>query len=698
MPASGGNTSNRRATVLDVWVGNSANQPKRVERAWAGNSRYGSAEFFLGRPNAPADLTLTAQSNTEVLFEWTGDLRARTHEVQYRVTDGMWSAPETITGTQQQLVISGLRLETTYEFRVRSENDGGYSRWVSTSDPTPAVYPVDPANVTAGTLFKRSIQWTWSASARSGTYEVQYRKVSDAAWSDSQLTFMTQLVTPGLDPNTEYIMRVRGRNNFGNSGWVTARATTLVLSPPVPLSNLRVTARNKALLRFDWDAASDAVSYEYQFKLTSDNTWSGSLVTFLTYAVLPSLTPGTSYDIQVRARNADGQSAWQSATATTLEGVVPTVVTGITATDIRNTEIDVAWSELEGATYYGIRFRTGTAAWTTEWLTSRLAVTLAGLTSGATYEINVRGHTIDGGGPWGTARVTTVDASTPVEYRTAGTFTYTWPVGAPSFAKVQLVGAQGGGGGGGSGGGDGSTQGTGGGGGGAGGDGGDIGSVTSITHSTISHFAPGGWGGGGGGGGGGSARTSVGAGQDGFDASQSRPGERGNGGQAGNSPDGGNGGSGGYGRHIDVRSDNRRRTPGDDGDGANYGNHGGSGIGTDITSTATANGAGGAGGAGGTGNTYAGRDDDGLGGAGGRGADGGAGRTTTVNLTGLSGGDRLTIVVGQGGTGGIVHSNDNGLASPAILPNPTSANNGSLGTPGANGAPGYLIITPGAVV
>lgn len=84
-----------------------------------------------------SDLTATAQSDTEVLLEWTPATNATSHE--YRVDGGSWVACDDNSGSQ---VVDSLTAETEYDFQVRglSVDDTGpaSNTATETTEATPA--------------------------------------------------------------------------------------------------------------------------------------------------------------------------------------------------------------------------------------------------------------------------------------------------------------------------------------------------------------------------------------------------------------------------------------------------------------------------------------------------------------------------------------------------------------------------------
>lgn len=95
-------------------------------------------------PGAIDDLTATAQSDTEVLLEWTPAEAATSH--QYRIDGGEPVACDDNSGVQ---LVDGLDPETEYAFEVRGVNAEGAGEWSNTAlAETEAAEPPGPVPLT----------------------------------------------------------------------------------------------------------------------------------------------------------------------------------------------------------------------------------------------------------------------------------------------------------------------------------------------------------------------------------------------------------------------------------------------------------------------------------------------------------------------------------------------------------------------
>ena len=202
-----------------------------------------------------------------------------------------------------------------------------------------------------------SFRVTWTAPAAGSSaitgYGLQYKLTSeaDSAYADAKPTKRGTITGynvvnrngQSITAGTSYDVRVRAKNAEGWGPWSDA-ATAVTASPAPPdtapgqpdapeISNVKQTS-----FRVTWTApaagSSAITGYGLQYKLTSeaDSAYAGAKPTkrgtVTGYNVVnrrsQSITAGTSYDVRVRARNAEGWGPWSdAATAVTASPAPP---------------------------------------------------------------------------------------------------------------------------------------------------------------------------------------------------------------------------------------------------------------------------------------------------------------------------------------------------------------------------------------
>jgi len=163
---------------------------------------------------------------------------------------------------------------------------------------------------------------------------------------------------------------------------------------------------------------NDVAVTDYDLRYSTDQTvWTQipdtTPMTVTSYG-LSGLTQGTTYYVQVRAQNSNGESAWSTAGQIAPQ-VLPAAPTAPSVSD-NNGVVTLTWSEpdLGGGTIeeYDVRVSTDEATWTTHNTASQSARTwsIGTLTSGNEYYFQVRAENQRGEGPWSPSTAHTISS------------------------------------------------------------------------------------------------------------------------------------------------------------------------------------------------------------------------------------------------------------------------------------------------
>ncbi|MBK5285727.1 MAG: fibronectin type III domain-containing protein [Bacteroidia bacterium] len=172
-------------------------------------------------------------------------------------------------------------------------------------------------------------------------------------------------------------------------GMIFSQNIFAACNAPTGLSTTSITSSSATL---NWNAVSNAQSYNIQYRVVGAPTWIATTSASNTKAI-SSLTASSNYEWQVQTRcNGNSTSSWtSSATFSTLpSGPVCNVPTGLNTASITNTAATLNWSAVTGATGYNIRYRiVSTATWTTATSTSN-SKAISSLTASSNYEWQVQ--------------------------------------------------------------------------------------------------------------------------------------------------------------------------------------------------------------------------------------------------------------------------------------------------------------------
>ena len=276
-------------------------------------------------PARPAGLTATSGDGS-VTLAWNDPVNSSITGYEYRTrwTGVAWSEWTAVTGNVTTATVTGLENGTEYRFKLRAVNASGTSRpapaaapWYVVATPTPP--PPPPARPTglSATAGDGSVTLAWNDPANSSItgyeYRVRWAGVAWSEWTTISGNVTTATVT-GLTNGVEYRFKLRAVNVSGTgrpapaaSPWYVAATPTLPPPPAAP-SNVSVNPSEDSL-GITWDAVSEATGYDVRAKSAGASDWHdvASNVTGTSYTYT---TSNTMDFVGVRARNANGVSAW----------------------------------------------------------------------------------------------------------------------------------------------------------------------------------------------------------------------------------------------------------------------------------------------------------------------------------------------------------------------------------------------------
>ena len=219
----------------------------------------------------------------------------------------------------------------------------------------------------------------------------------------------------------------------GNGGTDTIAVTIAVTDVDEPpgqpaAPTVSATAGSTTSLDVTWTAPTNTgpaiASYDLQYRAgTSGNFTDGPKNVTGTSAAIGSLAADTSYEVQVRATNAEGDGDWSVAgTGRTTATSAPGAPTGLSATASGTTAINLSWSapgSTGGSAITGYKIEVspnGTSGWTDQVAnTNSTATTYAhtGLTAGDTRHYRVSAINTNGTGTASNVDSATTATSVP---------------------------------------------------------------------------------------------------------------------------------------------------------------------------------------------------------------------------------------------------------------------------------------------
>lgn len=250
----------------------------------------------------------------------------------------------------------------------------------------------------------------WRGSGFSGPLAVSVNSADGSCWvADSGNNQVVHLAANGaqLWRGGSFAAPVSVSAN-GNDGscWVADMnnhaIVHLAITSAVPMapSNLTATPISEQQINLAWtEISGDESGFKIERKTGSDGTWSeiATVAADVTTYKSKELSAATRYYYRVRAWNSAGDSEYSNeANATTFALPTPS---GLTATPISTTRIDLAWTDTStGETGFKIERRIGSGTWSQIDTVGADVTTYqsTGLTANTTYSYRVRAFNASG--------------------------------------------------------------------------------------------------------------------------------------------------------------------------------------------------------------------------------------------------------------------------------------------------------------
>ena len=290
-------------------------------------------------PPAPPAPTVSGipGSTDSVRVTWNAPKYAGPPITDYEVRHGEagsggWNPLIGRTGADRSAVITGLTAGTRYAVQVRTKSAEGVSDWSSsgTGSPNPDIANRNPTfsggsrsfSVAENTVAGTDIGTAIGATDPDGDTLTYSLEGTDADSFNILSTGSGGQIQTSADLNHEekssYSVTVRVRDGRGgsNTANVTIRVTDVDGEAPDTPVAPTVTALSSTSIQVNWDAPANEgppiTDYDYRYRASGDWTEVTNTTITGTTATITGLTASTYYDVEVRAKNAEGASDWSN--------------------------------------------------------------------------------------------------------------------------------------------------------------------------------------------------------------------------------------------------------------------------------------------------------------------------------------------------------------------------------------------------
>ncbi|KAH8255366.1 hypothetical protein KR038_001676 [Drosophila bunnanda] len=307
-------------------------------------------------PPVPRPPQLLANSSSSLKLCWERRAQDGDFLLQLQDAESGHGYLNTYKGTELQTECLQLRRASSYQFRLRSENEAGVSPWSpEVSYRTLAERPGRPGKPQAkGKIHGTHFKARWEAPSDSGGAEIlRYHLELSAAGPVFERIYSgaeTEAMCERLQPGTTYALRAccegpAGQSPYSDIGHVTTEAVPPSAPPPPHCSD--PPSPYAALLKLqhpEYNGGAPVLEFEAQMRRLEQVqppqlVYRGKQA----YFVAQDLIPGSMYEAQVRAINRIGAGNWSQWMRFTAAAAAPGVPEELRVLVKSATHLSVSW-------------------------------------------------------------------------------------------------------------------------------------------------------------------------------------------------------------------------------------------------------------------------------------------------------------------------------------------------------------------
>ena len=310
---------------------------------WSPLATFSTPVFCIG---APSNTNTTSIGLNQATLNWNAHLTAQVYVLRFRHSSTSAWIYDTLASTSVTKI--GLLQQATYYWQVRSICDTTnniFGPWSTLSSFNTLAPCAPPINLTTynnqSTLTTAKVSWK---GPNANTYFVIFKEINTLSWdtlqigsgSNPSVTSVTSLSSGisvtvsnsgntktlnfvGLTAGSSYEWKVVSLCTSSNTSQPVSGNNFTTLTPCTDPTGLLSTSLTSSSV-VSWNVVSGAVKYELRKRLQGSSTWGNSIILANNSRNFSNLTPGSTYEWQVRSycdNLGTNVSNWATSTLTT---------------------------------------------------------------------------------------------------------------------------------------------------------------------------------------------------------------------------------------------------------------------------------------------------------------------------------------------------------------------------------------------
>lgn len=310
--------------------------------------------FKLYATSAPSNLSATATSSSQVSLTWTDNSSSETGFTFAYDTDSAMGSVDAYVYAGGVNTVSythaGRSPATTYFYKIKAEGNPD-STWTSIDSATTA-----PSGLSVAAISNSAIGISWTGNAgNSSIHGYTYALATNSSFSGASYNWVSGNGTvstskTGLATATTYWLKIKAE---GTSDAYDSPYGSVVKVTTMP-GSLAATVASSSQVNLSWSGnAGNANIVGYTVATATNNSFTGATYHYVNGAGSASfsktgLTSGTTYFFAVKAEGTSDSydSAFTAfVTATPGTSAVPNAPSGLTASAVSSSRIDLSWTD-----------------------------------------------------------------------------------------------------------------------------------------------------------------------------------------------------------------------------------------------------------------------------------------------------------------------------------------------------------------
>jgi uncharacterized protein (TIGR03437 family) len=302
-------------------------------------------------PGAPQLVTASVNASGQAVLTWVpADSLATRFHIERQMAGNAFTEIGTVQSVTNTFTDGNVTAGATYQYRVRAEDDYGFSPYSAVVTATISVAQLSPpSNLQALAVSQTQINLTWSGANTNAT-RFHIERKTGATGTYTEITAVPSTAMGYQDTtvqaNTGYTYRVRSEGASGFSAYSNESSATTPAIPIPPAPTLQGAATSASQIHLSWTSTATGVIRFRLERRTTTGVYAEIAQPNATSTAFDDsgLNSSTAYLYRMRVETAAGLSPYSNEVTVTTIQALPAAPTSLQATAFSSTQVNLTWT------------------------------------------------------------------------------------------------------------------------------------------------------------------------------------------------------------------------------------------------------------------------------------------------------------------------------------------------------------------